>query len=354
MSKRLAYSPQLDGLRAVAALMVLFSHYFVELNGPDFRYGGNGVQIFFVISGYLITMILLSQKNESAIPRIKMTVNFILKRALRLFPVYYVFLALLLVISWQTGLWLTKEGTMWHYFTYTQNYLFLQEGFQSPLLNHTWSLAVEEQFYLFWPFIIFFIPRKAELPVLMMVFIGGIVSKIYFVNYVHAVGTIKGVTLMHFDTLGAGALLAYCIYYNVQQIKLFLDRTSVYLFAAGLIASVILTMRGYEDAFFLPLSLVVMSVAIVYICTTTTKMPVKSILATPLLVKIGKISYGVYLFHKPVPYFVNQVLLKLNMLDSIPAVVLFVIYTVLALGIATLSWHLFERHFLKLKEKFDV
>lgn len=354
MSKRLAYSPRLDGLRAIAALMVLFSHYFVELHGPDFRYGGNGVQIFFVISGYLITMILLSQKNEAIVSRIKMTMNFIVKRALRLFPVYYVFLTGLVIISWQTGLWLTKEGTMWHYYTYTQNYLFLSEGFQSPLLNHTWSLAVEEQFYLFWPFIIFFIPRKAELPVLLTVFIGGVLSKIYFLNYFHAAGTVKGVTFMHFDTLGAGALLAYCMYYNVERIKAFLSRTSVYLFLAGLLASAILTGLEYEDAFFLPLSLVLMSVALVYICTTSTKMPLNGMLASPWLVRIGKISYGVYLFHKPVPYFVNQLLLNLNVLDSIPAVVLFAIYTTLTLGIATLSWYLFERHFLKLKEKFDL
>lgn len=354
MSKRLSYSPRLDGLRAIAALMVLFAHYLIDVGGPGFRYGWNGVQIFFVISGYLITMILLAQKNDSTVPKIKMTINFIAKRALRLFPVYYVFLSALVLISILTGLWLTKEGTLWHYYTYTQNFLFLKEGFQSPLLNHTWSLAVEEQFYLFWPFIIFFIPRRAEFPVLIAVFLTGVLSKIYFIDYYQAPGTVKGVTFIHFDTLGAGALLAYCMHYEVVRVKKFLDSFCIPLFIAGLIVSWTLTVLGREDSFFLPLSLVVMSVALVYMCTHKTNISMGGILAWPPLVRIGKISYGVYLFHKPVPYFTDIILGRTGILQNIHPVLLFMIYLSIALGIASLSWHLFERHFLRLKEKLDI
>lgn len=354
MSKRLSYSPRLDGLRAIAALMVLFAHYFVDVGGPEFRYGWNGVQIFFVISGYLITMILLAQKNNAGASRIKMTGNFIMKRALRLFPVYYAFLSVFVVISLLTGLWLTKEGTLWHYFTYTQNFLFLKEGFQSPLLNHTWSLAVEEQFYLFWPFIIFFIPRRAELPVLVSVFLIGVLSKIYFIDFYYTPGTVKGVTFMHFDTLGAGALLAYCMHYEVEQVRKFLNSYSVPLFFGGLIASLLLTYMNMEDAILLPLMLVIMSVAIVFISTHKAANSRIAILEWPLLVRVGKISYGVYLFHKPVPYFVNLLLREAGMMELIHPVFLFVLYLGIAIGIASLSWYLFEQHFLRIKEKFDI
>lgn len=354
MSKRLAYSPRLDGLRAIAALMVLFTHYILDVGGPGFRYGWNGVQIFFVISGYLITLILLSQKNEAAVPRLKMTANFVIKRALRLFPVYYLYITVLVIISVYTGLWLTKEGTLWHFYTYTQNYLFLKEGFQSSLISHTWSLAVEEQFYLFWPFVIFFIPRRAELWVLIAVFLTGIASKIYFIHFYYTPGTVKGVTLIHFDMLGAGALLAYCMYYQVEAVKKFMNRYSTLLFVAGLAVSLTQTITGYEDAVLLPLSLAVMAVALVFMCTHKTNAAKYSILEWPVLVRIGKISYGVYLYHKPVPYFVKAVLSRLGWLEHVHPVLLFILCFAITIGIAAASWHFFERRFLRLKERFDV
>ena len=353
MSKRLSYSAPLDGLRAVAALMVLFSHYLLEVGWSEFRYGWNGVQIFFVISGYLITLILLSQKNEVRLPKMKMVTNFIIKRALRLFPVYYLFLTVLVIISALTGLWLTKEGTLWYFYTYTQNWLFLNEGFQSALINHTWSLAVEEQFYLFWPLIIFFLPRRAELPVLITVFLGGIAAKYYFTNFYITPGTVKGVTFMHFDTLGAGALLAYAMYYQVEWVKNLFSRLAIPMAAIGLAVSLWLTLNGNEGSMFLSYALVLMSVSLVYLCSQPNAFS-KAVFGWPILVRIGKISYGVYLYHKPVPYFVSAVLKKLGIFENIPSIALFLIYTGVALGISVLSWHLFEKYFLKLKEKFDV
>ncbi|HEU4717025.1 MAG TPA: acyltransferase, partial [Bacteroidia bacterium] len=136
MSKRLAYLPRLDSLRAIAALMVLFVHY-LSLKKSTFAYGGNGVEIFFVISGFLITGILLSQKNETSLPRHRLFGSFVVKRALRLFPAYYLYLAFLYVLHATGGLWLCNKGDFWHYLTYTQNFLFLQKPGQSSLLFHT-------------------------------------------------------------------------------------------------------------------------------------------------------------------------------------------------------------------------
>lgn len=352
MSKRLSYLPKLDALRAIAALMVLAVHYLQTKN--IFSYGGNGVQIFFVISGFLITSILLSQKNSSLEPKPKLIGSFIVKRALRLFPVYYLFLFVLLFLHLKGGLWLCDKGEMWHYFTYTQNFLFIAKGTQSPLLFHTWSLAVEEQFYLLWPMIIFLIPRKAEFPVLLSIFFSGILAKIYFINFYSCPGTIKGLTLLYFDTLGAGALLAYFIHYKKEAVLSFLEKYADIIFFIGLISSATLTMAAVNDAFFLPLTIMIMATALVYIAAHKEKSVLDPILKLGILSRIGKISYGLYLFHKPVPFFFNYIYAKTGFPLIQNWVVLAFIYFAIALLIATLSYRFFEKPILALKEKFDL
>lgn len=354
MSRQLSYMPKMDALRAIAALMVLFSHYFVDLNGPAFSFGGNGVQIFFVISGFLITSILLSQKNYVDQPKIRMIRNFIVKRALRLFPVYYILLAVLVVMSIVGGLWICDKEDLWHYFTYTQNFLFFKEGFQSPLFNHTWSLAVEEQFYLFWPFLILLIPRKAELPVLIGVLLTGIITKIYFVDFYSGPGTVKGLTFLHFDTLGAGALLAYMNCYKKESILKSLEKIADLLFFTTLAGALILNYNKIGGSFFLPMLLMLMSFALVFICSRDFKSVLNPLLKLDVLKRIGKISYGVYLYHKLVPFFFNFAYEKAGLTPITNSVVLFIIYFTITMVMATLSWKFIESPILRVKEKFDL
>ncbi|CAN5881768.1 hypothetical protein BH11BAC7_BH11BAC7_28870 [soil metagenome] len=354
MSRQLSYLPKMDALRAIAALMVLFSHYFVDLNGPAFSFGGNGVQIFFVISGFLITSILLSQKNNVPLPKIKLIKNFIIKRALRLFPVYYILLTLLVLMSVAGGLWICDKGDLWHYFTYTQNFLFFKKGFQSPLFNHTWSLAVEEQFYLFWPFLILLIPKKSELIVLVSVLLTGFITKIYFVDFYSGPGTVKGLTFLHFDTLGAGALLAYISFYKKETLLKFLDKIADILFFTTLTGALLLNYYKIGGSFFLPALLALMAFSLVFICSRDFKSVLNPLLNLAILKRIGKISYGVYLYHKLVPFFFNFAYEKTGMTPIKSGVVLFIIYFTITMVVATLSWKFIESPILKLKEKFDL
>lgn len=232
MSKHLTYIPKLDALRAIAAIMVLVAHYLEDLNSPiSFGYGGNGVQLFFTISGFLITYIVLKQKYSSSIQISKTTIiiNFMIKRVLRLFLAYYMFIVFLFILNKLFGLWICLYGREW-YFTYLQNFLFYTNGFQSNLLNHTWSLAVEEQFYLLWPLLIIFIPKRTVLLFLVFVIIFGLISKYYFFHFDTTTGTTKGIPLIHLYTLGAGALLAYVLYYNVLTIITKLAKHAEWLF----------------------------------------------------------------------------------------------------------------------------
>jgi peptidoglycan/LPS O-acetylase OafA/YrhL len=353
VSKQLAYLPRLDSLRAIAALMVVTCHYVVDLKIGFFNFGAKGVDIFFVISGFLITSILLGQKERSTLPLHSKFLNFITRRALRLFPVYYLLLLFMTFMSKYAGLWICSPGNIWHYYTYTQNYLFFKEGTQSPLLFHTWSLAVEEQFYFFWPFLIFLIPRKAELGVLLFVLALGYGFRYLFHNVIIAPGTDKGVTFIHLDTLSGGALLGWVHYYHKEIILRKLDKFALPVLLTTLPVGCWLIQTGFDDVWITPTLLLLMSVSMVHICTKSGNAMLGAVLNLRWLQSIGKISYGLYLLHKPVPFFSGMIMKKAGIHLSIVPLIQFFIFTGLAILLAALSWRFIETPFLRLKEKFD-
>lgn len=154
--------PALDGLRAVAVLLVLFVHAMPTL----FPWGWLGVQIFFVLSGFLITGILFDSRERSTRYR-----DFYVRRALRIFPLYYI----VLIVAALLTIHGTHPENFWLWFAYLQNfawYLPSMRGFTDILIahyhpvgavGHFWSLAVEEQFYLIWPFIVFTVRSRKRL-----------------------------------------------------------------------------------------------------------------------------------------------------------------------------------------------
>ncbi|MGL4598255.1 MAG: acyltransferase family protein [Bacteroidia bacterium] len=354
MSKRLSHLPRLDALRAYAALMVVVAHFMEDLHAPSFPYGGNGVQIFFVISGFLITLILLSQKHESDAPRGKLVRNFIAKRALRLFPAYYLLIAALFLLSFFTGLWLCRDGGALFYFTYSQNILFALDGFQSSLLNHTWSLAVEEQFYLFWPLLLIFIPKRFELSLISAVLIIGIASRFLFELFYSGAGTIKGITFIHFETLGTGALLAWLMYYKKENVLTIFRKHAFWVFPVTLIFTLCVSIWGNGTSMFLALPITLMSLAIVFICVDHSASYLDPFLRPRVLQYLGKISYGIYLYHKPIPFFFTMACTKLHipLIENKP--LLFCIYIVITIGAAMLSWKLIEKPIARLKDKLDL
>jgi peptidoglycan/LPS O-acetylase OafA/YrhL len=354
MSKQLNYIPKLDALRAIAALMVIVSHYTLELKLKNFKYGANGVPIFFVISGFLITSILLNQKNTLNKSIWELFKNFIFKRALRLFPIYYLMIIVMFGFSVFLGLWICDKGDEWYYFTYTQNWLFYFKGWQSPLLNHSWSLAVEEQFYLIWPIILLSVPKKHELKLILLLMFTGIIVRYWLSLTHHGIGTIKGVTLSNFDTLGSGALLAYFIQYNVEHVNFFLKKYHMYFLIFALFGSLLLTSLNVSNGLVLPLLVNIMSVCFVFACFESVHNFMTPILNLKLLQNIGKISYGIYLFHKPIPTFFGLLTSKLHIPLPDNKYFLFVIYLLITYLVALLSWKLIESPIGKLKNKFDL
>src|SRR5215218_136502 len=163
------YRPQLDALRFFAIAGVLVAHNLDPGQAPwifsRFDYAETGVRLFFVLSGFLITGILLGEREAAdAAPhrRISAIRRFYARRFLRIFPIYYLTLAVVLVTA------VSPARRIWPWlFTYTTNiYAWHRLDWPGPV-GHLWTLAVEEQFYLVWPWFLLFVPRKWILPFLV-------------------------------------------------------------------------------------------------------------------------------------------------------------------------------------------
>src|SRR5689334_6993090 len=151
----LKYMPQLDALRALAVLAVMV-HHFLPVDRfipPDYiTLGFLAVRLFFVLSGFLITGILLSYRSDTRDNALR---RFYLRRVLRIFPIYYLTLFIALALQVRA----IQLGAFWH-LTYLSNYVApFHPEWMGPA-SHFWTLAVEEQFYFVWPFIVLFVPRK--------------------------------------------------------------------------------------------------------------------------------------------------------------------------------------------------
>ncbi|HEU0065092.1 MAG TPA: acyltransferase, partial [Flavisolibacter sp.] len=197
----------LDAWRGIALLMVMFSHYFITTSIGQL--GWVGVEMFFVLSGFLITGILLKAKEY---PETYFRF-FYIRRALRILPFYFLFLISFYVIINvfnRTGLLEYYTHNWWCYFLFVQNWLFAIKGLPDEYyLNHLWSLSVEEQFYIIWPFIIYYIPGKYLLNFLVsFASIVCIIRIILWFRYPYDIGIYYCNTFTRIDSICLGCILA--------------------------------------------------------------------------------------------------------------------------------------------------
>src|SRR6185437_13919219 len=179
-----AYIIQLDGLRFFAILSVMIGHWLQwQINQPiiqGFPFG-NGVILFFVLSGYLITDILLRNKIKSieiSIPKATLLKSFYVRRILRIFPLYFVTIFFLFFINYKN----TREIFPW-LVTFSSNIYQSIHNVYVDDFNHFWSLAVEEQFYLFWPWLIILIPTKYSEKIIIGLIGLSVLTKVYLFIY---------------------------------------------------------------------------------------------------------------------------------------------------------------------------
>lgn len=314
--------PALDGLRAIAVLLVILHHGF-DLPAGDFQAGPGpaGVRLFFVLSGFLITGILLEarlQAEATGQPKRGVWRAFYIRRALRIFPLAYAVLFVLFLLGAQSVRW-----APWSHLFYLQNWVFATathaELVASESTAHFWSLAIEEQFYLVWPLIALWVPRDT-LPVVMIgLMVSACVSRILLGPETPAAYIL---TPARVDSLAFGAILA------TRRLP------SWPLLLAGLF---LLPFSWFAELGWVLLS----GVAVQWAAGNP------SVLRWRPLLYIGMISYGVYLLH---PY----VVITLEHVGRWPAdpMIATALLTVLSVGAAAVSWHLFEKPLNDLKRYF--
>lgn len=193
------YYKNLDGVRGYAVMMVLLFHTKLMF----FWYGWVGVQIFFVLSGFLLTNILIENRGSSNFFQV-----FYFRRALRIFPIYYTLLIVTLLFCLKFNI---PKSDLVYYFAYLQNYIleFLDWSIKAPpFLDHTWSLAVEEQFYLFLPAIIYFLNSRNLTVFMIFLVILSILVKLVLVKITPGSPIIWANTFSCLDFLLMGSLLS--------------------------------------------------------------------------------------------------------------------------------------------------
>jgi peptidoglycan/LPS O-acetylase OafA/YrhL len=360
----------LDGLRGLAILLVLLLHFTTDMTPPNgsvassvrsaFQVGWIGVDLFFVLSGFLITGILVDNKGSG-----RYFSAFYARRALRILPVYFlaVFAAFHLLPRFFQGFdagGMRTEAAFW---------LFLQNFKELPYqlsrtVGHFWSLAIEEQFYLMWPLVVFLTsPGKARRIALATVVLSPIV------RFVALQGGVPGSSVYHYtpfrlDGLATGAFIALSM--RDPAARATLERWSRAVGVVALAAALVLYGPLHMPealALKLDFSIGFSSLCVGFgalltrVLLARTDSRLARVLSSRGLVTLGTYSYAMYLVHVPLLRVVSKVAVPPQWPGAERFPLLWVIGYTAVLGLLTLaaamvSWHLCEKHFLALKRHF--
>jgi peptidoglycan/LPS O-acetylase OafA/YrhL len=337
--------PQLDVVRGLAILVVMFHN--ISLRYPLFHSdklssnGWMGVDLFFVLSGLLITGILLDTKQSAGYFK-----NFYVRRCLRIWPLYYSLLFFMFVVvrflsRSEFHAVIETSSPWWAFPLFLQNFLLPVSTNAAGPLGVTWSLAIEEQFYLVWPLVVRFCscPQLGRLAIAEIC----LAPALRYYLSLHRVDLYTNI-FCRLDGLMAGALLALLIRSDNFAPSKVLKRAWILLLLAAPLAFLTEAFGARWIVFsFTALA----SAAFVFVAMFSQRKWLKTVMTNRFLVYTGTISYGLYLLHK-IPIGMVQVL----HLDRHPYLPLPFIF-VASYGLAALSWNLLEKPFLSLKRFFD-
>jgi peptidoglycan/LPS O-acetylase OafA/YrhL len=338
--------PQLDAVRGVAILLVIMHNTgekfpSLRLHGV-FTNGWMGVDLFFVLSGLLITGILLDSKDSIGYFR-----NFYARRCLRIWPLYYSLLLFMFVVvpflsRSEAHSVFEKSSPWWAYPLFLQNFLVPVSTMAAGPLGVTWSLAIEEQFYLVWPLVV----RYCSYAQVRNLAVAEIcLSPVWrFYLSLHHVYLYTNV-FCRLDGLMAGALLAIAVRSKSFQPSKFIKPAWISFFVMATLAFVTETHNARWIVFSFAAAA---SASFVYLSLFCAQKWFQMVMTNRFLVYTGTISYGLYLLHK-IPFGMVQSL----HLDRYPPLELLIIL-VASYVLAILSWNLLEKPFLSLKRFFEV
>jgi len=337
--------PQLDAVRGLAILVVMMHNispkYPVFYSQKLFSNGWMGVDLFFVLSGFLITGILVDTKTSEGYFK-----NFYVRRCLRIWPLYFsllffMFVLMPLLSSSEAHKIAETASPWWAYPLFLQNFLIGISTNAAGPLGVTWSLAIEEQFYLVWPLIVRFCSSTLLLGMAVTEMCLSPVLRFYLL--LHHVNLYTNV-FSRLDGLMAGAILALIVRSNNFEPSKFLKRAWACLVFAAPLAFVteLIGARWIVFSF-----TAIASAAFIYLSLFSPGKWLQSVMTSRFLTYTGTISYGLYLLHK-IPIGMVQAL-HLDQHPSLPLPIILVSSYI----IAAASWNLLEMPFLKLKRFFE-
>ena len=355
MKNEKIYLPGLNGLRAIAALSVVIAHIsqkgIADFGLPfltELPMAGFGVTLFFVISGFLITYLLLQEVYKHGDVDIK---KFYLRRILRIWPIYYLFMLVCVGVFYMHGKQseiLSKE--IWFYIFFAANVPFIfQQGIL--ILVHYWSIGVEEQFYLFWPWVVQ-ISKNKLLKIAVVILLVILLLKIVFwwllgndsIAY-------RFINVTRFHCMMIGAIGA--IFYFEKNIRF-----------ASIFSSIIVQFISWMLFLLMGFSIIHIPPVIAHevIAVASLSMIMGQVIVKQRIINlenkpldfIGKISYGIYVIHPIIVLLLSQLFKNMDMAVSIKYVLVYSSVVLSTIVVAWLSYTYFEKPFLKLKTKFTV
>ena len=366
------YFENLTGLRAIGALSVFLFHAFLE-NSDNwgefyssstmqvitkiFSKGNYGVSLFFVLSGFLITYLLL---HEAKVNKQINVFGFFMRRLLRIWPLYFLIVGFgfLIYPHFIGGVHTSNSPVM--YSLFLSNFEEIFNGFRDPvnMLTITWSVSIEEQFYISWVLLMVLFPfmRKGKgfLPYFLLLIVVSLVFRWYLRSdytalYYH--------TCTVMSDLAIGGILAYsCFRYHIQQRLQQIPRSfNLIVYPLGI--ALIVGSRFVFQGDLIVIEKVVIGIFFAYIIFDQAfgKHSVLKVDKVPLLFQLGTISYGFYMYHIIVLHYLHTLVFEHYLNESI---FYFLLYILLAFAftyvISYLSYHYFEKPILRLKKSFQA
>ena len=328
--------PALDGLRGIAVLGVMACHTLYR----PFVLGWMGVPLFFALSGFLITGILLRTKERPDYFR-----RFYKRRALRIFPIYYLFLIVTVIVGTYYAM-PTKD--LWRAAIYIQNYRIpgVPQAIPGFFGGHTWSLAVEEQFYLMWPLLVWLLSRAWLMRACVVLVIGSLAFRLWAFETSEDPGLwiLYGWLPSNIDALACGAIVAILHHEGRLSQRVML----IFMLAGGAALGFLIVRLPYNawqtsDIWLHVRANTFLNTALGVMCAAGVGYfalrPMAPWTWKPLM-HVGRISYGLYLYHIPMYYLVWRICGDLTHWIQTPIKVL------ATFTVAELSWRLIERRLL--------